>query len=332
VSNLQLPLLDWYDAHRRDLPWRQTRDPYAIWASEIMAQQTQVATVIPYWEGWLRRFPTVEDLAAADEADVLSMWQGLGYYRRARFFLAGAKWIVARGMPTTAEGWKKVPGVGAYTAGAIASIAFGDPAPLVDGNVERVYARLTDDASENTTLHRNAWEWATQQLYPDRPGDWNQALMELGATVCIPRMPLCGQCPLADQCVALSRNTHFLRPTPTKRPDTIALKQAVWVPLIGDRYGMRQIPAGEWWEGMWEFPRVGLSDEASLEEIAGPGWRQEAGVVRHAVTHHRIELRVSLLRCEEQSSSLRWFSVEELIALPIPTPQRRALALASKLA
>lgn len=332
MSHLQLPLLDWYDAHRRELPWRQTRDPYAIWASEIMAQQTQVATVIPFWERWLVRFPTVESLAAADEADVLSMWQGLGYYRRARFFLAGAKWIVAHGMPLTAEGWKKVPGVGAYTAGAIASIAFGDPAPLVDGNVERVYARLTDDASEGATLHRNAWEWATQQLYPDRPGDWNQALMELGATVCIPRMPLCEQCPLADQCVALSRNTHFLRPTPAKRPDTIALKQAVWVPLMGDRYGMRQIPAGEWWEGMWEFPRVALSDEASLEEIAGPGWRQEAGVVRHAVTHHRIELRVSLLRCEEPSTSLRWFSVEELTALPIPTPQRRALALAAKLA
>src|SRR4051794_18052562 len=142
------PLLAWYDEHKRDLPWRRTRDPYAIWASEIMAQQTQIATVIPYWERWLARFPTVEALAAADEADVLSMWQGLGYYRRARLFLSGARWVVAHGMPKTAEGWKKVPGVGAYTAGAIASIAFGDPAPLVDGNVERVYARLEDDASE----------------------------------------------------------------------------------------------------------------------------------------------------------------------------------------
>ncbi len=328
MTDLHSPLLAWYDAHRRDLPWRRTRDPYAIWASEIMAQQTQVGTVIPYWERWLARFPTVESLAAADEADVLGQWQGLGYYRRARLFLAGARWVVANGMPRTAVGWKAVPGVGAYTAGAIASIAFGDPAPLVDGNVERVYARLADDASADAALHRSAWRWATENLHEPRPGDWNQALMELGATVCTPKNPACERCPLRSSCVAYQKGTQAARPTPAKRKATVDLRHAVWVPEFEGSYGMRQIPAGEWWEGMWEFPRASLSDEAALEALVGEGWRQEAGVVRHGVTHHRIEVRVTLVRCEARSPGLEWFAEEELRALPIPTPQRRALAKA----
>ncbi len=328
---LAAPLLAWYDVHRRDLPWRRTKDPYAIWASEIMAQQTQVGTVIPYWERWLARFPTVEALAAADDADVLAQWQGLGYYRRARLFLAGARWVAEHGMPVTAAEWKAVPGVGAYTAGAIASIAFGDPAPLVDGNVERVYARLNDDASADAALHRAAWAWATRALHEPRPGDWNQALMELGATVCTPKNPACDRCPLQTHCLAYARGTQALRPAPAKRRETIDLKQAVWVPFYEGSYGMRQIPAGEWWEGMWEFPRAPLAEETVLEDLVGEGWRQEAGVVRHGVTHHRIELRVSLVRCEARNPELSWFPEEALKELPIPTPQRRALALAKKL-
>ena len=331
MSALHEPLLAWYDAHRRDLPWRRTRDPYAIWTSEIMAQQTQVATVIPYWERWLARFPTVEALAAADEHDALAQWQGLGYYRRARLFLAGARWVAANGMPRTAAGWRAVPGVGPYTAGAIASIAFDDPAPLVDGNVERVYARLADDASEGSALHRAAWRWAEGEVHGARPGDWNQALMELGATVCTPKGPACERCPLRKGCLAFARSTQALRPAPAKRRATVDLRFAVWVPESEGRFGMRQIPEGEWWEGMWEFPRAPLDEEGSLEALVGAGWRQEAGVVRHGVTHHRIENRVSLVRCEARSPRLEWFREEELAALPIPTPQRRALAKARAL-
>lgn len=296
-----------------------------------MAQQTQVGTVIPYWERWLARFPTVEALAAADDADVLSQWQGLGYYRRARLFLAGARWVAEHGMPTTAADWRSVPGVGAYTAGAIASIAFGDPAPLVDGNVERVFARLTDDAGEGSALHRNAWRWAEANLDRSRPGDWNQALMELGATVCTPKNPACERCPLRTSCLAYARGTQAIRPAPAKRKATVELRQAVWVPEFEGMVGMRQIPAGEWWEGMWEFPRAPLTEEAALEDLVGEGWRQEAGIVRHGVTNHKIELRVSLVRCESRSGALEWFPEEALKALPIPTPQRRALALTKKL-
>ena len=296
-----------------------------------MAQQTQVGTVIPYWERWLARFPTVEALAAADEAEALSMWQGLGYYRRARLFLAGARWVAAHGMPRTATGWRAVPGVGAYTAGAIASIAFDDPAPLVDGNVERVVARLTDDGSSDAALHRAAWRWATENLNTERPGDWNQALMELGATVCTPKSPACERCPLRGECLAYARGTQSVRPTPATRRRTVALAFAVWVPSFEGEYGLRQIPAGEWWEGMWEFPRAPLSEEASLETLVGEGWRQEAGVVRHGVTHHRIENRVTLVHCERRSPDLTWYPEEALAALPIPTPQRRALALTKKL-
>ena len=296
-----------------------------------MAQQTQVGTVIPYWERWLDRFPNVEALAAAEEADVLAQWQGLGYYRRARLFLAGARWVAANGMPRTAAGWRAVPGVGAYTAGAIASIAFGEPAPLVDGNVERVYARLADDVSEGSVLHRAAWRWAEANVHGARPGDWNQALMELGATVCTPKSPACDRCPLAADCLARARGTQTLRPAPAKRKATIALRFAVWVPEFEGRYGLRQIPEGEWWEGMWEFPRAPLDEEASLFGIVGEGWREDAGVVRHAVTHHRIENRVSRVRCESPSPALSWFAEEALAALPIPTPQRRCLARARAL-
>lgn len=331
MTELHDSLLAWYDGHKRDLPWRRTKDPYAIWASEIMAQQTQVGTVIPYWERWLARFPTVETLAASEDHDVLAMWQGLGYYRRARLFLAGARWVAEHGMPRTATGWREVPGVGPYTAGAIASIAFNDPAPLVDGNVERVYARLVDDPAADAALHRNAWRWAAEQVHGARPGDWNQALMELGATICVPRAPLCESCPLKAWCSAYARGTQGVRPAPAKRKATKDLKYAVWVPEFEGSYGMRQIPPGEWWEGMWEFPRAPLDEEAALEALVGEGWRQEAGVVRHGVTNHRIENRVSLVRCEARSPELEWFEEGELAGLPIPTPQRKALALTKKL-
>jgi len=324
------PLLRWYDANRRDLPWRRTKDPYAIWVSEVMLQQTQVATVIPYWERWLARFPTVESLAAADEQDALSLWQGLGYYRRCRLLLQGSRWVEKHGLPTDAEGWLAVPGVGRYTAGAIASISQNDPAALVDGNVERVYARVAGDDASGPALNRNAWVWAETELYRPRPGDWNQALMELGATVCKPVKPDCTKCPLEGQCVA--RQTWRVDELPTKsaKPKTIQLRHAVWVPVFEGRLGLRQIPDGLWWQGMWEFPRADALPDPEvpeLRDLVGSGWRQDVGVVRHAVTHHRITIEVSLVRCDEPRAGLRWVTPDEFAALPVPTPQRRVYRL-----
>ncbi len=323
-------MLAWYDAHRRDLPWRRTKDPYAIWVSEVMLQQTQVATVIPYWHRWLERFPTVEALAAADEQEVLSQWQGLGYYRRARLLMQGARFVADRGMPQTAKEWREVPGVGPYTAGAIASIAQGDPAALVDGNVERVYARVCADEAVGPALTRSAWVWAERNLYAPRPGDWNQALMELGATVCKPLKPDCPRCPLEGRCVARQtwRVDEFPRKEAKRTP--VHLRHVVWVPTFEGRLGVRQIAEGLWWAGMWEFPRADALAEREipeLRELVGPGWLEDLGTVRHSVTHHRIVVEVALVRCEAASERLRWCTRGELAELPMPAPQRKILRL-----
>ncbi|MDR3689080.1 MAG: A/G-specific adenine glycosylase [Fimbriimonas sp.] len=323
-------LLAWYDQNRRELPWRKTQDPYAVWVSEIMLQQTQVSTVVPYWERWMQTFPTVESLASADEQDVLSIWQGLGYYRRCRMLLAGSRWVLDHGMPIDVEGWLCVPGVGQYTARAIASIAQGVAAPVVDGNVERVYARLAGDDRLGKELHAAAWDWAHQNLFASRPGDWNQALMELGATVCTPNRPACGSCPLEDRCVA--RQSWRVDDLPTKPPKmrVVKLRQSVWVPIHQGQFGLRQIPAGQWWEGMWEFPRidwVAETEPSELRELCGGGWLEYSGTVRHSVTCHRIAIDVSFLRCDDRSDRLHWYDTASLAKLPMPSPQRRILKL-----
>jgi A/G-specific adenine glycosylase len=288
-----------------------------------MLQQTQVATVIPYWHRWLDRFPTPEALAVADEQEVLSLWQGLGYYRRCRLLLEGARFVVREGMPRTAKGLRQVPGIGAYTAGAVASIAFGEPAPLVDGNVERVFARLTGDDSVGLALHKRAWAWAEEQLFADRPGDWNQALMELGATVCTPVDPNCESCPLKEPCVARAKGITDLLPTKETKPKPVRLEHVVIVPTFEGRLGLRQIPAGQWWAGMWEFPRAERGEEAEILALVGDGWQESLGAVSHSVTNHRITIHVSRVRCEKPSPDLSWFDADSLAKLPLPAPQRR---------
>lgn len=336
MNPLPEALLAWYDAHRRDLPWRATRNPYAVWVSEIMLQQTQVATVLPFWHRWMERFPDVESLAEANEQELLGLWQGLGYYRRCRLLHEGARFVAEHGMPRTAAHWLRVPGVGAYTAGAIASIAFDEPAALVDGNVERVYARMTADDRVGSDLHRAAWDWARSNLCRDRPGTWNQALMELGATVCTPVRPACGACPVSGSCVAFERGEVDLLPVRMKAPRPAELTHVVWIPRIEESLGVRQIPHGSWWAGMWEFPRVeapvagGLFDSLevpALREVVGPGVVGFLGEVKHTVTNHRITLRVHSVRCETRSSALTWLTRSALADLPMPSPQRKALKL-----
>jgi A/G-specific adenine glycosylase len=329
AGDLAGPLLDWFDAHRRDLPWRRTSDPYAIWVSEIMLQQTQVATVIPYWDRWMARFPTVESLASSHDEDVLSAWQGLGYYRRCRLLLQGARWVVEHGMPRGAKDWQSVAGVGRYTAGAIASIAFEEQAALVDGNVERVFARLVDCDRSGTALNAAAWCWAESQVPRVRPGDWNQALMELGATVCTPVEPACGRCPLRASCVAFRTGRQQERPVREAKKATKSLRHRVWVPYAEGHLGLRQVPEGQWWAGMWEFPRVDVTNGASLPPHGlETEWAEELGTFKHTVTEHRITVEVSLVRPGDRSDLLRWLLPGELREMPISAPQRRVLAMA----
>lgn len=317
-------LLKWYRAHKRDMPWRGESDPYRIWVSEVMLQQTQVDTVRPYYERWIARFPTLASLAVASEEEVLSLWQGLGYYRRAKLLLAGARFVIDRGMPESAQEWRKVPGVGAYTAGAIASICFGEVAAVVDGNVERVYARLNSDRSTGSRLNRAAWAWAKETVDPSDAGTWNQALMEFGSRVCRPRNPYCVACPLSSECQAHSMGIVFELPTRPQAMEPRVLRFRTRVLLRGNLLGLRQITSGPWWLGLWEFP----SDVIQGDVVAEPtGY--SLNPILHQVTKHRVWFHPHIVSVNTADENVVWFSVEELADLPLPAPQRKILKQAT---
>lgn len=302
-------LLDWYDRHRRDLPWRRTDDPYPIWLSEVMLQQTRVETVLPYYHRFLERFPTVEDLAAASVDEVLAQWSGLGYYRRARQLHEAAGQVVERGgMPRTVEGLRELSGVGPYTAAAVASIAFGVPAGVMDGNVERVVSRLlatSADPKSAAGRRRLLRQVERELLDPDRPGDGNQALMELGATVCAPRQPRCLPCPLRPECRAAAEGDPESYPVLRKRRKSLRVRRAVAVVGEDGVLLYRRPEASELLAGTWELPWVDAADpegfEGGAEEIAqglaeryGGRFELEAnlGEVRHGITHRSFTVEV----------------------------------------
>jgi len=253
LAGFRAALLAWYKRNRRDLPWRRTRDPYAIWLSEIMLQQTRVAAVIVHYHRFLTRFPTVHKLAAARESSVLAKWSGLGYYRRARNLHAAAKAVVrehAGTFPRTSAGLQALPGIGRYTAAAIASIAFDEASAVVDGNVERVISRL----SGTEVSRKRVWEVAAQLLAREHPGEFNQAMMELGATVCVPAKPDCLNCPVRNFCRAQGRLcTRIKTPRQVKREIAHALERD------GNSVRLVQRSADEQlMPGMWELPQVAL--------------------------------------------------------------------------
>ncbi len=329
-------LLRWYSRHKRPLPWRDAQDPYPVWVSEVMLQQTRVATVIPYYARWMERFPTVEALASSPEQAALALWQGLGYYRRCKLLRAGARWIVEHGVPRTYAGWLGVPGVGPYTAAAIASICFDEPVPVADGNVKRVYARQTCDSSTGVLLERAALRWAGGLMEGHKPGAFNQALMELGATICTPRSPTCYQCPVRASCsaAATGKPENYPHRAPKQRPERIAF--AIWAPVFEGRFGVHRVPPGPWWQGLWEFPRAEIgprsedSADDSLRRVVGPGWIEDLGEVSHHVSRFRIECRASLVRCETTSPLLEWYEPEKLGFVPMPALSVKVLKLALK--
>src|SRR4051794_28541882 len=268
-------LLTWFDQHRRDLPWRRTSDPYKIWLSEVMLQQTRVETVLPFYNRFLERFPTVEDLARAEVEDVLASWSGLGYYRRARQLHAAARRIAEAGsFPATVEGLLALPGVGAYTAAAVASIAFGVAAPVMDGNVERVLSRclaLAEDPRASGPRQR-LLAAAAGLLDPRRPGDSNQALMELGATLCSPRRPKCLLCPLHPECRASREGDPELYPLPKAK--RAGERHRLLVAVVEDARGVllfRRPEDSSLLAGTWELPWVTLERDGVAEAIDDPG-------------------------------------------------------------
>lgn len=305
------PLLAWWDGVRADLPWRRTNDAYAIWIAEVMLQQTQIATVIPYYERWLARFPTVETLAAASLDEVLKLWEGLGYYTRARHLHAAAQRIVSDlggRLPLTVSELMQLPGIGLYTAGAVASIAYGVRAPVLDGNVIRVLSRVFDVDEDVTrpASRSRLWRLAGELVPTARPGDYNQALMELGQTICVPQNPRCLICPLRELCLARQRGTQLERPVrpPRRRtPHYDVVAAIVWregQPSAGGQFLIAQRPHTGLLGGLWEFPGGKIETGETLPEALRREIQEELALdvepgdclveVDHAYTHFRITL------------------------------------------
>jgi A/G-specific adenine glycosylase len=304
ARELHTALLAWYERVRRDLPWRRTQDPYAVWLSEIMLQQTRVETVVPYFERFMKELPTVQALAEAPSDKVMSLWSGLGYYRRARMLHEAAQQLTATragAFPRTAAGLREVRGIGRYTAGAIASIAFGERAALVDGNVARVLARIfaVRDDVRGTKGEKRIWELAEALVPEERAGDWNQALMELGATTCIPKSPRCLVCPVREACDARKLGIEAELPKLRAKAEPL---EAHRVALVATRAGevvLARRRRGGLFGGLWEPPTVegAMTDEearGAFEALLGRKLPapKAAGAVTHVLSHRRLETRV----------------------------------------
>lgn len=352
LTRLRRTLLRWYDANRRDLPWRRSRDPYAIWVSETMLQQTRVETVIPYYERFLARFPSVDALASADTESVYEVWAGLGYYSRARNLQAAAVTVVrdhGGSVPDDVEELKTLPGVGRYTAGAVASIAFDRRAPIVDGNVARVLSRLLGLREEVTSrpVQDRLWLEAEALAQTRRPGDLNQALMELGATLCTPRSPACLACPWTKDCDAHKQGDAGALPLKARKTRVRAFEAvAAWLPRR-DRALMVRRPEKGLLGGLWELPGGDLEAAEAPEEGLRRHLRERLqlevkeaerlGEVEHVFTHRKLRLHV--FRCGSPSGRLRrvqeknawtehrWLSTSAIESLAIGAPTRKALAL-----
>jgi A/G-specific adenine glycosylase len=337
------PLLAWYARHKRALPWRGAADPYHVWVAEIMLQQTQVETVIPYYRRWLARFPTVQALAAAPQQEVLALWEGLGYYSRARNLHRAAQ-IVANelggALPATVDGLRALPGIGRYTAGAIASIAMGADAAVLDGNVKRVLARAFDFVEDvkSPAGVKKLWALAESLVPHGHAGDYNQALMDLGATICTPRAPQCPMCPLRRQCAAFRLGVQLERPVAGPRRARPERIYAAGVVRKRGRVLIVQREAGELLGGLWAFPATQCGPQADLAECLAGGLRQEVGLeaavgeqtqtLHHGFTHFTLSLHV--FECRWRAGRLRpggapskWVRVEELGGFPMGKTDRQ---------
>jgi A/G-specific adenine glycosylase len=339
ISPLAERLLDWYAKYARRLPWREHPDPYAVWVSEIMLQQTRIETVVPYFQRWMERFPDLESLSDAPLQEVLSAWEGLGYYSRARNLQLAAKVIVANHggkIPQDVAQLRKLPGIGRYTAGAIASIAFEQDEPALDGNIRRVLARVFNvrEPARSPAGERRLWELAALNLPAGKAGDYNQALMDLGAIICTPRSPACSTCPLSDICQAFALGVQAERPVLSKRSATPHYTVTAAVIQRAGEVLIAQRPLKGLLGGLWEFPGGKLQPGEDLVSCLQREICEELGVdisvggsmgvFHHAYTHFRVTLHA--FSCELrngdqphpiQVKDLRWVSFEDLRSYPM---------------
>ena len=317
-------LLSWYRRGHRDLPWRRSTDPYHIWVSEIMLQQTRAQAVIPYYQRFLERFPTVEALAEAPEQDVLAMWAGLGYYSRARNLRRAAQQAVAAGgFPRDYEAIRALPGIGDYTAAAVASIAFELPHAVVDGNVLRVVARVENDAADigSQRTRERFRQIAQGWMGRSAPGAFNQALMELGATICVPSNPRCSECPISGECKALQAGTVAQLPVKLRRTVPVAIEEVILLVCRDEKVLLRQREGdARRMAGFWDLP--------SPAHLPGARPGTSLGHFKHTITHHHYTFEVRIAAARPQGVEFRWFTAGELNAIPLSTTARKALKLA----
>jgi A/G-specific adenine glycosylase len=343
-------LTKWFRSAARPLPWRQTSDPYKIWLSEVMLQQTTVPTVLGYYDRFLVRFPTLQDLARAQEIDVLRLWAGLGYYRRARMLLAAAKEILRKyggEFPATAEELRALPGVGRYTANAIACFAFNQRVPIVEANTGRVLSRLCGLEGKRSASQAELWHLAEALLPPKNCKEYNYALMELGSLVCTKQRPKCPLCPVSKYCAAFAGAKGAT--VQAGQPKQRVVKQLEWKIYVccrqssGTLFLVRKMTSAEWHAGLYGFPYVEFGRRAAGEDAANSigGKLQMAGRFRFSITNHRISAEVWLANVENFDevrslvgsidSSCEWVDFDCLVALPLASPYRRALELCTPL-
>lgn len=331
-------ILKWYARHGRSLPWRGHPDPYAVWVSEIMLQQTRVETVIPYFERWMKLFPDVKKLAAAKEQDILNAWEGLGYYSRARNLHKAAKIVASKfngELPRDLEALRSLPGVGRYTVGAIASIAFQMDAPTLDGNLRRIFARLYDvtERADSPAGEKKLWEYAAQNVPRGNAGDFNQGLMDVGATICLPKNPRCLLCPLKKMCKARKNGTQELRPVLKPKKQVPQFVHAAAVIVERGRVLLSRRPSTGLLGGMWEFPNTRVEEnpagelEKALKAARKLHVKKEADLVTvyHAYSHFRVV--VHAFRCTAVSlpktNTLKWVKIDTLDEYPMGKVDRQ---------
>jgi A/G-specific adenine glycosylase len=325
-------LLSWYDQHARDLPWRHEEDPYRIWLSEIMLQQTRVDTVIPYYKRFLESYPDAASLSAAKEEEVLKLWEGLGYYARARNFHEAIQEVQSRyggGIPSETEAFRRLPGVGDYTAAAVMSIAYGIPLAAVDGNVKRVVSRLFGLPGNLQKQEKEIKNRAAALLDAKRPGDFNQALMDLGASICSSRNPSCPECPLKSYCLALTQGMVDAIP-PKKSQKPLPLVEVTAVIIVQGQKGLiRQRPRNGLLGGLWELPTLGPGALTASQVTLG----EELAVLNHQFSHLRWKVSVfkgTLTHEPPAKPPWRWVTAAELMTLPFPAVYHPAVEIIKK--